>query len=126
MKPDDVLFINAAEHFEKCKRQNQFTQEHIDKIVDAYQQRPKNEPRSARWVSMEEIEKSDFNLNISRSVRTAIAAETVIRINPVPLPVSCLNRLAAGRLQASLPRDRLAVADRARRRARGAEICQTD
>ena len=30
-KPDDVLFINAAEHFEKGKRQNQLTQEHIGK-----------------------------------------------------------------------------------------------
>ena len=29
-KPDDVLFINAAEHFEKGKRQNQLTDEHID------------------------------------------------------------------------------------------------
>ena len=29
-KPDDVLFINAAEHFVKGKRQNQLTEEHID------------------------------------------------------------------------------------------------
>ncbi len=28
-KPDDVLFINAAEHFVKGKRQNQLTDEHI-------------------------------------------------------------------------------------------------
>ena len=39
-KPDDVLFINAAEHFEKGKRQNQLTDEHIAKIIDTYQQRP--------------------------------------------------------------------------------------
>ena len=38
-KPDDVLFINAAEHFEKGKRQNQLTDEHIDKIIDTYQYR---------------------------------------------------------------------------------------
>jgi type I restriction-modification system DNA methylase subunit len=36
-KPDDVLFINAAEHFEKGKRQNQLTEEHIAKIIDTYQ-----------------------------------------------------------------------------------------
>ena len=76
-KPDDVLFINAAEHFEKGKRQNQLTQEHIDKIIDTYQQRPQNEPRYARRVSMDEIEKNDFNLNISRYVSTAIAEEEV-------------------------------------------------
>jgi type I restriction-modification system DNA methylase subunit len=32
-KPDDVLFINAAAHFEKGKRQNQLLPEHIEKIV---------------------------------------------------------------------------------------------
>ena len=32
-KPDDVLFINASEHFEKGKRQNRLLPEHIDKIV---------------------------------------------------------------------------------------------
>ena len=75
-KPDDVLFINAAEHFEKGKRQNQLTQEHIDKIVDTYQHR-KEEARYARRVGMEEIEKNDFNLNISRYVSTSVAEEEV-------------------------------------------------
>ena len=36
-KPDDVLFINASEHFEKGKRQNFLYDEHIEKIVDTYQ-----------------------------------------------------------------------------------------
>ena len=75
-KPDDVLFINAAEHFEKGKRQNQLTQEHIDKIVDTYRYR-KEEARYARRVGMEEIEKNDFNLNISRYVSTSVAEEEV-------------------------------------------------
>ena len=35
-KPDDVLFINASEHFEKGKRQNSLLDENIDKIVDTY------------------------------------------------------------------------------------------
>ncbi len=69
-KPDDVLFINAAEHFEKGKRQNVLLPEHIDKIVDTYQYR-KEEDRYARRVSMAEIEKNDYNLNISRYVSTA-------------------------------------------------------
>jgi type I restriction enzyme M protein len=76
-KPDDVLFINAAEHFEKGKRQNQLTEEHIRKIIDTYQQRPSEVPRYARRVGMEEIEKNDFNLNISRYVSTAVAEEEV-------------------------------------------------
>nr|WP_320412339.1 N-6 DNA methylase [Candidatus Manganitrophus noduliformans] len=75
-KPDDVLFINASEHFEKGKRQNRLLPEHIDKIVDTYQHR-KEESRYARRVAMEEIEKNDYNLNISRYVSTATAEEEV-------------------------------------------------
>lgn len=70
-KNDDVLFINASEHFEKEKRQNKLLPEHIDKIIKTYQKRPEKVERYARSVSMEEIEKNDFNLNISRYVSTA-------------------------------------------------------
>lgn len=75
-KPDDVLFINAAEHFEKDKRQNRLTDEHIEKIVDTYQHR-REEPRYSRRVSMDEIAKNDFNLNISRYISTAQAEEEI-------------------------------------------------
>lgn len=69
-KPDDVLFINAAEHFEKGKRQNRLLPEHIEKIIDTYQYR-KEEERYARRVVMEEIEQNGYNLNISRYISTA-------------------------------------------------------
>ena len=75
-KPDDVLFINAADHFLKGKRQNQLTDEHIGKIVDAYRFR-KEEPRYSRRVEMAEIEKNDFNLNISRYISTAVGEEEI-------------------------------------------------
>jgi type I restriction enzyme M protein len=75
-QPDDVLFINAAEHFVKGKRQNQLTDENITKIIDTYQFR-KEEPRYARRVAMEEIEKNDYNLNISRYISTASAEEEI-------------------------------------------------
>src|SRR5699024_5262452 len=75
-KPDDILFINAAEHFDKGKRQNQISSDHIKKIIDAYKFR-KEEPRYARRVGMEEIEKNDFNLNISRYVSTAEPEEEI-------------------------------------------------
>jgi type I restriction enzyme M protein len=70
-KPDDVLFINAAEHFAKGKRQNQLTDEHIAKIIQTYQFR-EEEARYSRRVEMAEIEKNDFNLNISRYISTAV------------------------------------------------------
>lgn len=56
----------------KGKRQNQLTEEHISRIVETYQQRPKKEvPRYARRVSMKEIAENDCNLNISKYVSTA-------------------------------------------------------
>jgi type I restriction enzyme M protein len=70
-KYDDVLFINAAEHFDKGKRQNQLKDAHIAKIIETYQFR-KEAPRYARRVGMEEIEKNDYNLNISRYISTAV------------------------------------------------------
>lgn len=76
-KYDDVLFINASEHFEKGKRQNRLLPEHIDKIIDTYQSRePEN--RYARRVPMEEIEANGYNLNISRYISTAVAEEEII------------------------------------------------
>ncbi|MBW2108089.1 MAG: type I restriction-modification system subunit M, partial [Deltaproteobacteria bacterium] len=56
-KFDDVLIINASEHFEKGKRQNQLLPEHIDKIIDTYQNRNEEE-RYSRRVSIEEIEEN--------------------------------------------------------------------
>ncbi len=75
-KPDDVLYINAAEHFEKGKRQNQLKPEHIQKIIHAYQHRTE-EPRYSRRVGMAEIEKNAFNLNISRYISTAVGEEEI-------------------------------------------------
>ena len=75
-KPDDVLFINAAEHFVKGKRQNQLTDDHIAKIIETYKTR-EPEPRYSRRVEMKEIEKNGYNLNISRYISTAIAEEKI-------------------------------------------------
>lgn len=83
-KPDDVLFINAAQHFMRGKRQNWLGDgtdghpDHIGKIVSTYQHRTE-EPRYSRRVPMSEIadEKNGYNLNISRYVSTA-EAEAVI------------------------------------------------
>ena len=75
---DDVLFINASsnEHFEKGKRQNVLLPTHIDKIVETYQYRKEDDKKYSRRVSMKEIEKNEYNLNISRYV--SIAAEEEI------------------------------------------------
>jgi len=80
-KFDDVLFINASKEFEKGKRQNFLSEEHIDNIIDTYQNR-KNVKRYSRCISMGEIEKNEYNLNISRYVSTAVP-EPVIDIEAV-------------------------------------------
>jgi type I restriction enzyme M protein len=74
-KFDDVLFINASEHFEKGKRQNRLRDgedgnpNDIQKIVETYQFR-KEEERYSRRVSLDEIKQNGYNLNISRYVST--------------------------------------------------------
>ena len=80
-QPDNVLFINASENFEKGKRQNLLLSEHIEKIVDTYKYR-KEEKRYSRCVSMEEIEKNDYNLNISRYISTA-KPDKIIKLDEV-------------------------------------------
>ena len=75
-KFDDVLFINAAEHFEKGKRQNFLTDAHIEKIVSTYQYR-REEDRYSKRVSMERIAEEGDNLNISRYISTAVAEKEI-------------------------------------------------
>ncbi|MFM2344360.1 MAG: hypothetical protein RLZZ210_970 [Pseudomonadota bacterium] len=75
-KADDVLFINASEYFNKDKRQNSLSEEHINKIVDTYKYRTEQE-RYSRRVSMQEIVENDYNLNISRYISTAQAEEII-------------------------------------------------
>ncbi len=77
-KHDDVLFINASEHYEKGKRQNTLREAEgrdepndIRDIVETYQFRPDHIERYARRVSMDEIESNGYNLNISRYVSTS-------------------------------------------------------
>lgn len=70
-RSNDVLFINAEEHFVRGKRQNQLTDQHIENILTTYQHR-KEQDRYARRVSMKEIADNDCNLNISRYVTTAL------------------------------------------------------
>jgi type I restriction enzyme M protein len=90
-KHDDVLFINAAEHYKQGKRQNNLEEEHIDKIVETYQYRPQEITKYARRVSMDEIEKNGYNLNISRYVSTS-ADEVKIDLKEVNQKLEDINK----------------------------------
>ncbi len=63
----DVLFIDASQKFEKGKKQNSMTDEHIDSVIELYNKRETVEKESF-LASFEDIEKNDFNLNIPRYV----------------------------------------------------------
>ena len=66
---DDILFIDSSNNFEKQKNQNILTYEHIEKIIETYQQRIIEEKFSHK-ASLEEIKENDYNLNILRYVDT--------------------------------------------------------
>ncbi len=67
--PEDVLFIDSSEFFEKAKTQNYLRQGDIDKITTTYRNRSVEEKYSYR-ASLDEIADNDYNLNISRYVDT--------------------------------------------------------
>jgi type I restriction enzyme M protein len=63
----DVLFIDASQKFEKGKKQNAMTDEHIDSVIELYNKR-ETVDKESHLASFEEIENNDFNLNIPRYV----------------------------------------------------------
>ncbi len=67
--PDDVLFIDASNDFEKNKNQNRLREEDIEKIITTYKKREEIEKYSHK-ASLEEIKENDYNLNIPRYVDT--------------------------------------------------------
>lgn len=89
-KKEDVLFINASEHFDKEKRQNTLDEKHINRIVETYQYRRDIEKYS-RKVSMDEIRKNGYNLNISRYVSTS-QEEIKINLSEVNTKLASINK----------------------------------
>jgi type I restriction enzyme M protein len=79
--PDNILFIDASQHFEKVKTTNVMRPEHIQKIIDTYKARV-TEDKYSYLASIEEIRANDFNLNIPRYVDT-FEAENEIDLNAV-------------------------------------------
>jgi len=63
----DVLFIDASKKFNKGKKQNEMTDEHINEVLELYSRRETVE-KETFLASFEDIEKNDFNLNIPRYV----------------------------------------------------------
>lgn len=66
---EDVLFVDASKEFEKQKNQNVLRHNHIDRIVNMYQERSA-ETKFSHLATLQEIADNDYNLNIPRYVDT--------------------------------------------------------
>jgi type I restriction enzyme M protein len=74
--PDDILFIDASQHFEKVGNQNQLRPEDIERIVSTFRNR-ENLEKFSHVADRSEVEENDYNLNIPRYVDTFEEEEPV-------------------------------------------------
>jgi Type I restriction-modification system methyltransferase subunit len=88
--PEDILFIDASQHFDKVKTQNVLREEHIEKIISAYRNRTEEDKYSKR-VPLQLIADNDYNLNIPRYVDT-FEAEDSIDINAIANEIKALDQ----------------------------------
>ena len=72
----DVLFIDASNLFEKDKKQNVMNEEHINKVVELYNNRETVE-KQTYLASFDDIKNNDYNLNIPRYVDTSEEEERI-------------------------------------------------
>ncbi len=87
--PEDVLFINACQLFDKVKTQNVLREEDINTIIETYRGRIETEKFSKR-ATQKEIVENDYNLNIPRYVDT-FEEETLIEINQIASEIAELD-----------------------------------
>lgn len=73
---EDILFIDASNHFEKKGKDNKLLPNHIDDIVDSYKNRKVIDKYSYR-ATLQEIAENDYNLNIPRYVDTFEEEEVI-------------------------------------------------
>lgn len=91
--PEDVLFIDASQFFDKVKTQNVLRDEDVDRIIETFRSRIEIEKFSKRAM-LKEIVANDYNLNIPRFVDT-FEAEESIDINQIANEIVNLNMALA-------------------------------
>jgi len=74
--PENVLFIDASNYFEKAKNQNYLRDEDVERIIETYRNRTEIE-KFSHVATMAEIKENDYNLNIPRYVDTFEEEEPV-------------------------------------------------
>ncbi len=88
--PEDILFIDAGNDFEKVKTQNILREQHINKIIDTYRHRAEIDKYSKK-AGLQEIASNDYNLNIPRYVDT-FEEEEQIDINAIANELKTLDK----------------------------------
>ncbi|WP_269630208.1 N-6 DNA methylase [Pelomonas sp. BJYL3] len=63
-----IFMIDASQGFMKDGPKNRLRERDIHRIVDTFNQLDGSDPRYARLVGLDEIEKNDFNLNLPRYI----------------------------------------------------------
>jgi type I restriction enzyme M protein len=63
-----IFMIDASQGFMKDGPKNRLRERDIHRIVDTFTQLDESDPRYARMVGLDEIEKNDFNLNLPRYI----------------------------------------------------------
>lgn len=100
-QPDNVLFIDASQYFERIKTQNVLRDEDINRIMNAYRER-KDIDKYAHVANMQEIAENDYNLNIPRYIDTFEKEEiidlqgTADELKKIELEIDKINKTIAG------------------------------
>jgi hypothetical protein len=74
--PDDILFIDASQGFEKVGNQNYLRPEHVERIVSTHRKR-ESIAKFSHVADRSEVAENDYNLNIPRYVDTFDEEEPV-------------------------------------------------
>ncbi len=75
-QPEDVLFVDASQYFDRATNQNYLRNSDIDKIIKAYRNRS-DEERYSRKVGLTELAENEYNLNIPRYIDTSEEEEPI-------------------------------------------------
>ena len=70
-----IFMLDASKGFIKDGNKNRLRDCDIHKIVDTFNRRDESDPRYARMVSFEEIEKNEYNLNLPRYIDSSEAED---------------------------------------------------
>jgi type I restriction enzyme M protein len=74
--PDNILFIDASQHFERIKTQNYLRDEDVERIIDSFSKRS-NIEKYCYVANLDKVKENDYNLNIPRYVDTLEEEESI-------------------------------------------------